>query len=457
MFRMPGARRNPDDRCGAWVRSVLLAAATVDIGQGAGHDLPPAWSASFPEVIEWVQVVGPPSEPALLVATAVGHLHLVEPGTGKALLPAPLAAGRGVRPADADGAPADTMYCFDRHALYALRVTPPAGVKWQSGQAPKTDDYPGDPEQLRRRVGAAATPEGLLVVDSDGGVRLLDASDGRERWRVDVGPLRTARLLVSGPAAVILAGTADRLRAIFLDLSKTPPVAAATAVPGGWPIWCRLTDHQLILLTPPQVFIQPHHGPPRAFSLEVSRVRAAATALYEPTSYPATMPASAPCNEAPDGPRLIVAGGPHLHAYDLSSGRCVWSQHVAVGQTSDVESVGLRGDQFVAVYGEGVIVGSVLTGRIDARWDAPLAARLVSWELRDKQLWVLFRDAADTGAPLRLVRVRLTMQPESGPTESTADVDLFSLASHAAPRATLWTEEYVVLVETSALHAFRLP
>jgi len=458
MYRILHAHRNFGHRCGSWLRSVLLAAAIVDIGQSAGHDLLPAWSASFHEAIEWAQLVGPPDRPALLVATSAGQLHLIEPGTGNALLAPPLAAGRGVRPADADGAPADTVYCFDRHALYALRVTPPAGLVWQSGQAPKTDDYPGDPEQLSRRVGAAATPAGLLVVDSDGCVRLLDSSDGRERLRVDVGPLPTARLLVSKRLAVILAGTADRVRAIFLDLGKTPPLTASTAVPGGWPIWCRLADQQLLLLTPPQVVIQPQYGAPRAFHLDVSGVRAAATTLHDPTSFPAaTTPASTRGNETAGSPRLIVASGPQLHAYDLSSGRRLWSQRVADRQTCDVESIGLRGDRYAAVHGEGATVGSVLTGRIDARWVAPSAAQVISWELRAEQLWVLFRDVAATGAPLRLAKIRLALHDRSGPAESAADVDLFSLAAHGMPRAVLWTAEYVALVETSALRAFRLP
>ena len=177
--------------------------------QDAPRSLEPDWTWQTEPGIEWAELVGPGQTPAVLGATVDGRLHLVDLATGKPRFGIPIVAGRGVRPAgqavDRPPAASEEIYCFDRHAAYAVCVTEPSGLAWRYGQPPTEDsEFPGDPETLCGWSLAGTTVAGLLLVNTDGRVVLLSYATGRPRWEINLGPLPVARLHVWGTTAAVL-------------------------------------------------------------------------------------------------------------------------------------------------------------------------------------------------------------------------------------------------------------
>ena len=444
----------------ALVTLIFAVAALADEEQ-----LTRTWGVSLPAGIEWAQVVGRGDAVALLVATRDARVHVLDPASGQELLAEPVQAGRGVRPAagpehaaPAD-VPSDLACCFDRHAVYALRLSRPAALQWQHGHASAKDDFPGDPEALTGRVGVALTAAGVLIANTSGEVALLSYADGSERWRIDLGPLPTARLHATASTAVVVWKADDRVQAAFLDLAAPRPQPRVRDLGRHWPIWSGLVADELLTVSPAQVTLWPPTGPPRSFDIDTFGLRAAAIDAFVPPDDRGERPAgSAPVSTRPAAhPLLLLGAGPAPSAYDLVSDQKVWPKSGARGSGFDVETLTIRGERFVLTNELGVGVGDLDTGRTELSSLKLPPARLASWDLTTRCLYTLSGDAEDPNAPFQLERVAPPSQPASRPDGAAPATTTFSLPAGGTLRQVLWPPGALVLVEKNGLRAFRLP
>ncbi len=446
-------------------RSALSVALIFAVSALASEEeLPAVWAAPFSAGVDWAQVVGRGDAVALLVATRDARLHVLDPAGGQELLAEPVQAGRGVRPATgaehaaAADVPSDLACCFDRHAVYALRLSRPATLPWQHGRAPAKDDFPGDPEALTDRVGVALTAAGVLIANTSGEVSLLAYEDGAERWRIDLGPLPTARLHATAAAAVVVWKADDRVQAAFVDLTAPRPQPRVRDLGRHWPIWSGLVADELLTVSPAQVTLWPQAGPPRSFDIDTFGLRAAAIDVFVPPDDQSARPAgSAPAGTRPAAhPLLLFGTGPAPSAYDLVSGQKVWPKSSARGAGLDVETLAIRGERFVLTNELGVGVGDVAAGRTELSSLKLPPSRLAAWELTARCLYALSGNTEDPNAPLQLECVAPPSQPASRP-DGAAPATTFLLPAGGTLRQVLWPPGALVLVQQNGLRAFKLP
>ena len=422
----------------------------------------PDWTWTAPSGIEWATCAGGGAPAALVVALRDGRLENIDSVAGTPRSTQMIAAARGVRLAPsedgaADGAAADTgvAYCFDRHAAYALRLTEPAGLKWQFGARPAEGaEYPGDPENLTGWSLAEATEIGLLLVNSSGRVVLLANVDGRVRWQLEVGRLPLARLHVRGAKAVVLEKLAGKVRAVFLPLEDEQPQSAIRELGGQWPIWSTLLSGGLLTISPPTVNFWPMDGPGRRLDMLLPDSETPVLGVFEP-------PVRRGAERTPalhPGTLLFVGEGGSPAAYDLATGSRIWPNASQPSAQSRFSALTVAGERLVAVGAGGPVVYAARTGVVLA--DAGCAGegwRTVGWHLTQQNLYAVARDLRRPDAPIVLVCVELvkTDVPASKALRETRTA--VDLRGAGVVRDVVWTSQHVVLVEPNALRAYTLP
>lgn len=443
----------------------LLTAAGARAGPPA-PELPPVWRWDAPAGVEWAELVGSEEAAAILVATPAGQLHVVDAARGTPRLRTAVQAARGVRLA-APATAGDAAYCFDRHAVYALRLDEPAGLLWQHGAPPAgSAAFQDDPEFLSGWTAAGAAPAGVLAVDRAGQVVLLSRADGHVLWETALGPLPLAELHVRGPRAVVLWNVQGRAKAAFIALQPALPGADAAARPGlivrdldqPWPVWSTLLDEGLLTVLPARATLWTEEGRPRATELDVYALRAAAVDAFVPPARigTATGPAGAATASAPAGrPLLLAADGPLVLALDVVGSARIWPRSRVFASGLEIETLRVRGEHFLTTCAGGMAVGRCATGEVLGYWFDVLT-ECVSAGLAGRRAYAVGRMRGERNAPLRLVRLELAA-PASRPAANRPEAESFALGSATAARHVLWTGTRVVLVTPGGLVAYELP
>jgi hypothetical protein len=412
------------------------------IAQTSRPALDPEWVRPMPAGIEWAELAGRGETLSLLVATRDARLHLIAPASGTPSLEEPIAVGRGVRPA---GGRTAAAYCFDRYAAYALRVEPPAGLKWQWGERPaEGQEFPDDPETLTGWRDGQAADAGLLLLNRDGRLVLLSATDGRVCWEIELGSLALARLHVLGRTAVVLSKAGGQVKLAFINLNEEHPRPAIRDAGDTWPVWSKLLDSGLLTASPGQVTLWPRDGPAHDLHLPSSAIRPAAMAVFVGSDH-----------QARSGPVLLIADGARPAAYDVLTGARLWPTDAPPSGRADIRALAVCGNRCVAATESGVCVCDAITGAELASFDRPARTKLLAWHLSGDVLYALCRESDDPETPLHLVRAELRDRADSQPeTGGPAEVRLGACADL---RQALWADGRLVLVEPDGLRAYKLP
>ncbi|MEW6251166.1 MAG: hypothetical protein AB1716_11000 [Planctomycetota bacterium] len=491
---------------------VLSAAATAgSCPAGPAAQMPstqparPAWTWAEASGIEWAVVVPARGERAgVLVAARDGRLQLLDIERGERRLMEPIVAGRGVAFAGYQEAPhGPSAFCFDRYAAYAIRLCDPPGLAWQFGRpADPREVFPGDPEALAGWQAGAPLAGGLLLVERDGTVLLLEGAASqaatsaacpggsdtgeqargvganalaRVRWRVRGAPLPLVQLHVRGDEAALLSKSAGRMRALFVaargfDALRMDGVESAPnwrEIDGAWPLWGTLAAEGLILGYADGFAVWPRAGPAvrRAFSAGGIAANAVDVCEIDGRS------------------RVIVMEGPQPAAYDVWSGALVWPSAAAdsdcrsgrprvgsnVGTSSQTCSVRCLGRRVVVRTAALAAAYDSETGELVACVEAPPGAEMLSAHVADDYLFALYASAdsggsepraagaADTSGARRaakgLAYVPLRTSREARQPARTIQ----PLEGPPGPCDTLWAADRVVLASRDALRAYRLP
>jgi outer membrane protein assembly factor BamB len=412
----------------------IIPALAQPSSQGAS--LQPDWTYSLAPGIEWAAAVGRGTASAVLLATPAGQLHLLDLDTGQPRLAAPIPAGRGVRPAEEPGA-ADVAYCFDRHAAYALRLSEPAGLKWQFGQTLGADEkFQGEPEKLAGWAHARVTPAGLLLVNVDGRIVLLSPADGQPRWELQLDRMPLSRLHVWETNAAVLWKSGGAVRAAFLALDETPkPVCRELG--DTWPVWSDLVPEGLLTVSPQEATLRPSDGPRRVMPLDISDLTAQAVAAWPSAS----------------GTRLLVGDGPRVHALDVAAGQVRWRERGARFSGFKVLALAIHDDRVVVTSELGVSVRDAATGRLLAECFLLPTIQIAAWWVSGLEILYV---ASGPGSASRLDRVELPL-PAATTAPAPAPSARYDLPPASEIRQVLWSGQHMVLVEANALTAYTLP
>ncbi|MCK4341544.1 MAG: PQQ-binding-like beta-propeller repeat protein [Phycisphaerae bacterium] len=397
--------------------------------QPAGQTLEPYWTWQMQPGVEWVELVGASETTALLAATRDAQLHLLDPASGQARFSKPIPVGRGARAAFGDEHtehPSDIAYCFDRHALYAIRLSKPAGLKWQHGETTDPAAFPGDPEVLTGWTAAVNSSAGLVAVNADGRIVLLSHADGKELWTINLGfvsnvasglrpgrrmrenahlrlrpgrspdatlllrqslALPLVRLHVFGNKAVVLWKAGGQVKAAFIVLSDKRPRPTIRALAEPWSLWSTLIGDELLTVSSNQVTLWRESGPRRSCRLEGEDLRASAIDVF----IPPTRNDACPASSSTPPPLLLIGGGYWLSAYSLSSGEKVWPKHKPRRSDSRIFSLTIRGSNVIAIGQKGIYVYDVATGVLLGHCRAALGREFIAAGLSERYLYGLVR------------------------------------------------------------------
>ncbi len=479
---------------------------------GSGHGLAqprsPAWTASFPPGIEWAQLSTGAGTPAIVLADRDGRLHVLDAQTGAARLDPALRASPGVRCAGelqpSDGPSAGVVFCFHRHAAYAVQTAGNPRLRWQHGRAPaEPESFPGEPDTLTGWVAGQVTTSGLLLANSDGRLVLLNCADGRVLWEQRVAPrLSAVTLHARGQRAVALVSHAGRTRAIFLGLAGSPAIVAERELPSS-PIWSSLTERGLVTVGN-DVWLLDESGATTLIMRNVDG-RAATLALWEPRELG---PHAQHAPPAPP-PVLILGRDRELAAVRIPDGRTIWTVTVgepsscarrsaapdgssadhtravvaADGSSADnarpgvaaaLERVELSGTYVLACGQRSATAINASDGTRVARLSRTAPWRLLGATVRDCTLLAAFHDP--TTATIHVERTAVAGPPcaDSAPATSSTSAPAISAPSSAASavptadviaqwdgppagvRDVLWPAGRVVVVESGAVRAIQL-
>ena len=129
-----------------------------------------------------------------------------------------------------------------------------AGLLWSIVAAPAAETA-GDPEFMVRIIAARATPDGVLIVRSDGRMAELSRGEGVVRWRAKLPAMSYYRLHVQGHIAALLWKSGDGFSVGFVDLAETSPRVEIVGVERTPPIRSRLCGSVLVVVWPERVGI----------------------------------------------------------------------------------------------------------------------------------------------------------------------------------------------------------
>jgi hypothetical protein len=313
-------RREPRSRNATYgaVLAIALLAVPCVLAQTGPTKLKPDWDRAIERGIEWCAPVGVEPASSLLLCTNDARVDLIDIETGQSRLTRAIPVQPGTRFVGALG---DVAYGYGVSRIYAFLVersdktkdlTP--GLLWNVVGAPQ-EDTKGDPEFMTRIIAAQATPNGVLVVRSDGRVAELLAADGRVRWQHRLPEIRQGQLHVQGANAALFWKAACELNVAFFDLQADEPEAKLLIVKGSPPIWTTLVGEKLVAVWPKQFGVFSSDGSRRFQSLDPRCWATTQTvAVYVDPAQPAGAAQGSPASP------LLLVGSDLTCVYDLSSG-----------------------------------------------------------------------------------------------------------------------------------------
>lgn len=433
--------------CGGW----MAAAATAQSPRPLTLD-EPAWFVGVRAGVEWVRPVGRNPTETLLVATRAGKLLLVDAATGVERSIDQLDLRPGFRAATSMiGHPvsAQAVYLFDRHSVWAVRLSGSPGLIWQRGDAPAEAGFDNDPEVLTGWAEARVTAAGLLLLNRDGRLTLLSFDDGHERWRADLGRLPNAVIHTGENTAVVLWRAGGVTRAAFVAGTATCPAPRVRTLDDTWPIWSTPYADGLLTLTPREAVWWPPEGAERHMPLPVSQANTARAALWCPGDAPAA------------GALLLLADGPRVAALRVADGRPAWSYETDAGE--DFATLNTCAGRAVVTGVRGFAVLEAATGRplLEQRRPAPL--RLLATHATETGVCAIYHceqrasNKGDAPACLQAELLRFDISP---PPDAPRLVKPNATRGPVIPPGlldTVWTDRRVVFVAVQGLLAWELP
>lgn len=427
--------------------------------QTPSDPVPPAWSWEPATAIEWTERVGGGKSLALLTATCNGRLHLLDPHTGRPCL-TPISAQPGVRLARGSAADTtdNTVYCFDRFAVYAVQLPPSAGLRWQAGswraglgadvdsQRDPQSTFQGDPEELTRIAAAHATAAGVLVARDDGCGGLLDRLSGQVRWNLRLPPLPLAHLHVCGNTGGLIWKDGPRVSAALIDLCNGRQRPIRLPDETTWPIWTTLTDLGLVLVHPNRISLWDPARPPRSYRVDGS------PGILGPA---VTLHADVPrANEDQTETVLFFGTGDRqLHALDLRSGKTRWTVTDQTSSPAYWARLDVQGDILTAMASHTATLRSIRTGERLAAFDAGPNARLLRVDLGAGTAWLLWADGPAHQAQLHLTRLKL---PGGADARQERSQRTYSLGSTGVFLSAVRLDDRLIVATRAGLRAYPL-
>lgn len=414
-------------------------------------DLKPAWTWQTSAAIEWTSLVGHETTTGLLVATRDGHLHLLDAACGRPRWPSPPRVPSGVRPAQHGGAaPAETAYAYDPATIYALSLKTPRALRWRFGDgSADAQSYPSDPEVLAQWIAVAAARDAVLAVGTDGRTVCLSPEDGTPRWTFNLKPLSLARLRVGGERAAIVWKAAGRVRATLVTTADATPNPRTVDLGDAWPVWTEWTPAGLTSVAGGRVTVVPVSGPQRTFDTGLRWVNGAAVDVFRPE-------ASA---EAPESTLLLIGHGPHVSAYDLTTGDRAWASWQLPDSPASGGNVGrldVVGACVLCCTANEVTVSDARHGSLKTIFRTPAPILWAGWA--DRRAQVLYSAEADAGKrnlapPDHTLGIMRAAQRK--PDSTTWSV--CRIAGAQGRPQVVWLRKSIVLIEPTELRAYRLP
>ena len=421
----------------------------------------PSWKTSFPAAIEWVEPIAPASN-ALLVALRDGRVRLLRTSDGRTLLDLPDDAVPGVRYA---GAVAGRAYLYDARSVFCIAVDSPPDassadrprVVWsRTIIAPRVRTNDSDPEFQTRLVAAAATPDGVLTVDSEGVVLLLAGCDGATRWDATCPRSRTVRVLTAASSAVVYIEGGPRPGCLLIELGMPTPQSRWVELPALRVLHARLSrDALAIAATDRMVVVDANAGTISTHdygasdatpSVMNSRIFCAAELLGEAPD------AADSANSRAPSPFLCVAGRDFL-CYDMASGKIARRQRVSELVTP-WRDLSASAGRVLLVSENSVCLVSLSPSPIAYALPLPETARVADARLNDARIHVLAecRPLTPNAPPAHVLCIyRIT---ESAPGLTTPVQTLADAPQD--PIAIRWTANRVLLIARDRIAAYTL-
>ena len=447
----------------------VLLAAPCAFAQAQPTELRPDWDRAIERGIEWCAPVGVEPASGLLLCAKDARVDLVDIETGQSRLTKAIPVQPGTRFAGAQG---EVAYGYGVSRIYAFLVERPGktneltpGLLWSVVGAPQ-EDTPGDPEFMTRIIAAQATPNGVLVVRSDGRVAELLGGDGRVRWQHRLPEIRQCRLHVQGTSAALFWKEGCELNVAFLNLQADEPEAKLVTVKGSPPIWTTLVGDKLVAVWPKQSGVISSDGSRRSETLDPRCWATTQTvAVYVDPAQSARETEGLPASS------LLLVGSDLICVYDLSSGLLRTPSECDLRTPIQPEEICLRlclsGDLVLCTGMSSFRVAGVLPS-IETLAEHKLEGLAIDVGVHRGCAYGLFWDMSDrfqrSAGEFRphLVLVKTSMKPPSAasPTEpGVSDVREFVLEegeSTVYPQ-TFWIGERLLIVDDRHIRAYTLP
>jgi hypothetical protein len=453
---------------------------------------PATWVWEPDTSLEWAEPLATAGGPAVLAATSDGQLHLVDAKTGHSPLSSPVQAGPGVRrvpnplnpPADAEPISATPAtdplaYCFDRFAVYAIELSPQPRLRWRVGSWPAglvegrgpvaspENRFQGDPEQLRRIVATHAVTGGVLVLQDDGRLALLDARDGLPRWQCQLQRIAAAIIVARGHQAVVVYKSGPRFSAVRVDTLRADLRPVEWPPTAGFPTWSAAWAGGAILLAPPNSLLL----------ADLHRQDSGQTQFrlrpLLPTTFGVILSRTATLADGAD-PLLVLAASPQphpapdsrqvrLYAVDPTRGQIRWAVDPCSG-AADLAWCRCINGIVIAAGPHSATLWSAPTGAALGRFDAEPACVLADAGPACGGIWLAEAPDPIPAHPWEL-RLRFWAGPESvghpaavGSAAATTgrQPDLLTLGLRGQLLGVIWQDETAVVVTRAGLYGVQL-
>jgi hypothetical protein len=429
--------------------------------------LKPVWTHSFERGVEWCAPVGGPPATGLLVCTKDARLDLIGLQIGQSLLVEAIPVQPGTQFAGATG---NVAYGYGHTQVCAFLVSSDdrspgqsPRLLWQVAAAPKAQTQ-GDPEFLTRVIAAAATPNGVMIVRSDGQVAELCRADASVRWQHGLPGFSACKLHVCDTTAVLLWKDGEALRVAFFDLSAKEPQPTVTTIEQSLPIWTGLAGDRLVAVWLWGFAIIQRDGKPRFHTLDgVGSFASAANVAIYPAAAP--QPNETGADVTPGSALLLLqSAGGFVYARDLATGELRWPQSAlrpSAGPVGASSSLKVVGDLVLATNRLGLGVWAAATGRRLA-WPER-EGRAICGGVNEGVAYALSLDPRRPdrqtgGRSMRIVRQSLSAAAAPRADQPGArEPREFVLGQAESLRDTFWLGSSLLVVEDKRVRVYTLP
>ncbi len=301
-----------------------------------------AWSRTFSAGIDWVAEVGEGTSAALLVCDGARKLWLIDPATGTVRSGQAADAAGVFRLADHPRSDARARYvcCFGPFAIGVLSLDHPAEFRWQRGDESPPAHIEGDPETIPRWTHAALTDAGVIAVNDQGRVVLLDLHTGRPKWTRDLARRAASELVATASHAAVVQTRGDHGAVTMMNLA-THRSGAPLELPGAAPVWSGLWGKTFACVSDDTLHVLTDGGDWRRVKLGEAAYRTRIAA------WQGTGTTTAPADPL-RGSLLLIAGRTRLRAYGLPKGELRWVRPLPGTSANDGVVRVSRGGRYVA-------------------------------------------------------------------------------------------------------------